>query len=70
MKEITYKEIKLSEVHKIEEIDASTYIEYAWRGSNEEKKRIYLDYYEPGFPEHISVHKEALETTIKQRDML
>lgn len=64
---ITYRKIDITEIDKIAEIDASCYIEYAYRRVGDKRQMIYLNYNEPGFPEGIEHHKLALEDTIKQQ---
>jgi GNAT superfamily N-acetyltransferase len=64
MQTIFYRNIEIFETHRISEIDASIYIKHAWRDQDGQKKLVDLDYYEPGFPEGLAHHQEALETTI------
>jgi GNAT superfamily N-acetyltransferase len=61
---ITYRKIEIHETEKISEMDASCYIEYAWRLVDHERKLIFLDYHETGFPNGIQQHQKALEKTI------
>jgi len=62
---ITYKVLRMNDIDRISDIDASCHIKYAWRMVDGQRVKILLDYYETGFPEGIEHHKQALKNTIK-----
>jgi GNAT superfamily N-acetyltransferase len=65
MKNITYKIVKINEIHKISNIDASQYIKRAWRIINGKRQLIDINYQSDGFPNEVDHHIKALEKTIQ-----
>ena len=61
---IDYRNIELNDAYKINEIDASTYIENAWRDVDGEKQLVAINYHEDGYPNDINEHVDALKNTI------
>ncbi|MCK8058203.1 MULTISPECIES: GNAT family N-acetyltransferase [unclassified Fusibacter] len=58
------KELKLNEVDKMKDIDASQYIGKAWREVEGERRLVDIDYFDPTWPNGYEYHLDHLKNTI------
>lgn len=63
--EIKYREIKIDECSRIQEIDASQYIKRAWRTVDEVRQLVEIDYQDPTWPNGYEHHHDNLKRTIE-----
>lgn len=61
-----YKELNKSHINHIMNIDASCYIKNAWREKDGKRQLVFIGYDEPGFPNGIKEHQEALLYTLEK----
>ncbi len=59
-----YRDLLLEECERINEIDAFTYINKAWREVNGIRSLVTIDYYDPSWPSGYEMHLNSLKDTI------
>lgn len=66
MKSITFRNLKYEESERIKEINASQYIENAWREVDGKRQLIEIDYHDPDWPNGYENHLNKFKETLKR----
>ena len=67
MKNITYRPLNPNECHRIKEIDASQFIQRAYREEDGRRVLVDISYQDPTWPEGYEAHLEALHATLSEK---
>ncbi len=64
MESVIYRKLALEECERINEMNASQFIERAWREVNEERQLVEINYQDPDWPNGYDHHFNRLQETI------
>jgi len=65
MMQITYRPLQLPDVKKLTEIDASQYINKAWREVEGVRQLVDINYFDPTWPNGLADHQQRLLNTLE-----